>query len=118
MDIQMQFYEAIGNNDINNVELLLKNEKVNPSKDTNYSIRLASKNGFFDIVKLLLNDKKVNPTDRSNCPILFAYQRGHSNVVDLLWQDKRVKDTLKVDDIDLYNELIKKDQFKEKVEKF
>ena len=86
MDIQEKFYKTIKNNDINNVELLLKNEKINPSKDNNYAVQLASENGHIDIV-------------------------------NLLWQDQRVKDTLKVDDKELYNELIKND-IKEKIEVF
>ena len=86
MNIQEKFYKAIKNNDINNVELLLKNEKINPSKDNNYAVQLASENGHIDIV-------------------------------NLLWQDQRVKDTLKVDDKELYNELIKND-IKDKIEDF
>ena len=53
MDIQTQFYEAIGNNDINNVKSLLKNKRVDPSFKNNWAIRLASEIGLFDLLLLM-----------------------------------------------------------------
>ena len=117
MDIQEQFYDYIEKNDINNVKLLLKDKRVNPSDRNNWAIQLASQNGYFDIFKLLLEDNRVDPSDKNNCAIILASHNGHVAIVNLLWQDQRVKDTLKVDDKELYNELIKND-IKEKIEVF
>ena len=90
MTIQEQFYKAIKENNIQSIKLLLKNDKVNPSKDTNYPIRFASINGFFDIVKLLLNDKRVDPSKYDNWAIQLASENGHVGIVKLLLKDKRV----------------------------
>ena len=117
MDIQEKFYKAIKKNDINNVKLLLKNENVNPSKNNNWSIQLASENGHVDIVKLLLKDTRVNPSDSNNWAIQIASENGHFDIVNLLWQVQRVKDTLENDNKELYNELIKND-IKENIEEF
>ena len=47
----------------------------------------------------------------------MAFQNKHFDIVNILWQDQRVKDALKIDDKELYNELIKND-IKEKIEVF
>ena len=78
----------------------------------------AIKSNNIEDVKLLLNHSEVNPAYKDNWAIICAYYAKHTDIVNLLWQDQRIKDTLKNDDIDLYNELIKKDKIKEKVEVF
>lgn len=118
MNIQEQFYNAITNNDIETIHFLMINKNFNPSIFCNLAIIEATKFGFIDIVKLLLTDHRVDPTDSNNDSIRSAFENGHLNIVNLLWQDQRVKDTLKKDDIDLYNKLIKKDKLKQKVEVF
>ena len=87
MNIQKQFHQAIENNDIKNV-------------------------------KLLLNDNRVNPADLDNWTIRNASIEGHCDIVNLLWQDQIVKNTLKKDNEELYNELVKKDKIKEKIGSF
>ena len=140
-NIQKQFLQAIENNDIKNVKLLLNHPKVNPSdKDNwairyasieghydiiklllnnnrvnpaainNWAIRYASIEGHYDIVKLLLNDHRVNPADLNNLAIIYSSMGGHYHIVNLLWQNKRVKNSLKKDNKELYNQLIKKDK--------
>ena len=117
MSIQEQFYKSIEDGDIENFNLLMKNKEVNPADDNNKAIVLASRSGHFDIVKLLLNDKRVNPSDCYNSSIIAASDIGYFDIVNLLWQDQKVKDTLKIDDKELYNELIKND-IKDKIEDF
>jgi hypothetical protein len=112
---QSQFQNYIKSGDLLNVKLNIN--KIDPSYNENYSVGIASALGYFEIVSLLLNDSRVNPSDYSNYAIKEAYRHLHKEVVNLLWQNVRVKNTLKNDDIEIYNELIKKD-IKLKVENF
>lgn len=130
MSIQNKFYTLIKENDIKMVESLLKNKKIDVSAENNWAIELASTSGHFEMVKLLLNDKKVNPADNRNWTIqstykkayydildsvnkknfnIFSFNNKYINIVKLLWRDERVKNSLKNDDDELYNELIKQD---------
>ena len=61
-NIQKQFLQAIENNDIKNVKLLLNHPKVNPSDKDNWAIRYASIEGHYDIVNLLWQDQRVKNT--------------------------------------------------------
>lgn len=138
MDIQNKFYTFIKENDIENVKSLLKNKKVDVSAEDNWAIELASTSGHFDIVKLLLDDKRVDPTDNRNWTIqstykkayydildsvnkknfnIFSFNNEYVNIIKLLWKDERVKSSLKNDDDELYEELIKQD-ISDKIEGF
>lgn len=66
------------------VELLLKNENIDPCTRFNYSLRVASKNGHIEVVKLLLKHNKVDPTDLDNEAILSALKKNHMEIVKLL----------------------------------
>ena len=110
MNIQEQFNQAIKNNDIKNVKLLLNHPKFNPADNNNWTFRYASMEGHYNIVKLLLNDHRVNPADNDNLAIRYASDRGHYDIVNLLWQDQRIKNNLQKDNEELYNVLIKKDK--------
>ena len=104
-------------NDIQNVELLLRDHKNNPSEHHNWAIRFSSSSGYIDIVKLLLNTPRVNPAYLTNWAIINAYNNKHNNVVQLLWKDKRVKTTLQKDKPELYEKL-KKEEIQRKVKEF
>ena len=117
INIKEEFFYFIKIGDVENVKLLLKDQRLNPSIYNNWAIRIASKIGEIDIVKLLLNDKRVNPSINANIAIKMAFQNKHFDIVNILWQDQRVKDALKIDDKELYNELIKND-IKDKIEDF
>tara|TARA_B100000073_G_scaffold341533_1_gene343062 strand:- start:1311 stop:1730 length:420 start_codon:yes stop_codon:yes gene_type:complete len=139
MDIQNKLYTCIKKNDIENVKLLLKNKKVDVSDEDNLAIELASTSGHFDIVKLLLDDKRVDPTDNRNWTIqstyekayydilaslndkknfnIFSFNNKYVNIIKLLWRDERVKSSLKNDDNELYDKLIKQD-ISDKIEEF
>ena len=66
------------------VKLLLANDKVDPSADNNWAIRLASNNGHLEVVKLLLANDKVDPSADNNWAIRLASNNGHLEVVKLL----------------------------------
>jgi ankyrin repeat protein len=87
---------AIRNNDIENVEKLLKIPSVNPTIFNNECIRLASFNGFTQIVKLLLawigpNRQTVDPimtVGNSYTCLLSAIINSHIEIIKMLlaWQ--------------------------------
>ena len=126
------------NGHVDIVKLLLKDKRVNPSVENNYAIRFASYNGHVDIVKLLLKDKRVDPSDNRNWAIqatykkayykifdsinnknfnIFSFNNEYVNIIKLLWKDERVKSSLKNDDDELYDKLIKQD-ISDKIEEF
>jgi ankyrin repeat protein len=92
------FIIAIHNNDIEQVKLLLKNKKINPSYDNNLAIRTATMNGGVDLVKILIKDKRVDPSDYDFfdssifglSPIITSSILGHFDIVRLLLEDPRV----------------------------
>lgn len=99
------------------VELLLKDSRVDPSDMDNYALRLSAENCHFDIVKLLMTHKLVDPSAFNNYAIMLSSKRKDYEMIDLLWSDKRVRDSLKISDLNLYNELIQKNS-KEKIGNF
>ena len=52
---------ASGYGRVDVVDLLLKDERVNPNAGENFSIIEASANGHVDVVRLLLNHEDINP---------------------------------------------------------
>ena len=118
MNIPTEFQEAVEQNKIEKVKALLINKKLDPSFNRNICIKYASSEGYSEIVKILLKDDRVDPAWTKNYAITAAYDNKHFDIVNLLWKDQRVKNTLQKDDINLYNELIKKDKLKQKIEVF
>ena len=106
MNIQDQFNNFNENNDINKLRILLN------------VFYVSIKNNNIENIKFFLNNSRFNPATNRNNGIRIAADNELYNIVNLLWQNQRVKDTLKKDDIDLYNELIQKDKIKEKIEDF
>ena len=82
--------------------LLLIREGVDPSVEGNEAIRIATRNGSYEIVKLLLQHPKVNPMDGRRLPqfndddvilgsaIEEALQWRHYGILRLFLKDKRV----------------------------
>ena len=102
--------EAAGQGYISIVELLLNEPRINiTAEQINQAICMASFNGFYEIVTSLLSKKNINPAYDKNYSIIYASYNKHNDVVELLWKYKIVKNTLKNDNIELYNKLIKKD---------
>jgi hypothetical protein len=91
------------------VKLLLNDPRVDPTDDFNDAIRYASRSGETETVRLLLTDSRVNPTSVNNSAISNAELNGYIETVALLWIDKRFKNTLKIDNLPLYNQLQKED---------
>ena len=98
---------AIQNGRLEMVKILLKDPRVDPSGDNNYSIRRASKNGHLEIVKLLLQDPRVDPSDRNNYSIKVASENGHIKIVRLLFRNKRVRNKMSNYEISLWEDRIK-----------
>tara|TARA_B100000073_G_scaffold228540_1_gene190633 strand:- start:1011 stop:1445 length:435 start_codon:yes stop_codon:yes gene_type:complete len=118
MNISVQFQEAVEQNNIEKVKVFLGNKKLDPSFNRNICVKYAVNKGFSEIVKLLLKDNRVDPACTKNYAITTAYDNKYFDIVNLLWKNQKIKDTLKDNNPMLYNELIKKDQIKEKVEEF
>jgi hypothetical protein len=120
-----KFLEAIKNNDLINVSLLLKNKYVNPENFYNEAFNTAIKSvrfnlqqqkyKAFEIIKLLLSDSRVNPSE--NCNLNIKLIQHDAELVNLLWTNKKIKNTLKDDYPELYKTLIKQD-IKNKIKEF
>ena len=117
MTKQEEFETAIDNNDYKKVKLLLADRRGDPAADSNSAIRCASRNGNTEVVKLLSSDPSVYPAASANYAIVKASENGHSDVVNLLWKNKKVKETLKNNDLNLFNSLTQLD-IKEKIKSF
>jgi hypothetical protein len=89
------------------VRILLEDKRAEPSYNNNESIRNASGKGYTDIVELLLNDSRVDPSDSLNKAIESANKLKYSKITKLLLKDKRVRNSLKKQNSDLYNILVK-----------
>eukprot|EP01117_Protostelium_nocturnum_P011249 TRINITY_DN4085_c0_g1_i1.p1 TRINITY_DN4085_c0_g1~~TRINITY_DN4085_c0_g1_i1.p1 ORF type:complete len:228 (+),score=48.34 TRINITY_DN4085_c0_g1_i1:254-937(+) len=78
--------------DLEMMNELMEDSRVDPSANFNSSIRMASKNGHSKVVSVLLKDPRVNPACWANSALRLAKQNGHQNVVDILLEDPRVED--------------------------
>lgn len=83
-------HEAIINNGITIVKLLLEDGKVDPTFNNNYTLTWASSYNHIKIVKLLLKDSRVNPCDDNNNALKMAYIKNNKEIVRLLLKDPRV----------------------------
>jgi hypothetical protein len=72
---------------------------------------------LINLIQLLITDFNVNPSICYNGAIRTAYGNNSLDIIELLWKDKRVKKTLKNDDENLYEILIKQD-IKNKISSF
>ncbi len=75
------------------VELMLADERVDPSANYNLAIRWASSYGHHESVSLLLADSGVDPSACDNYAIRLASYNGHHECVSLLLADSRVDPT-------------------------
>jgi len=112
MDIEQEIFNSIKYNDIEYFESIIN--CLTNVISRNFAFIFASKNGNLEILKIFIKKTNINPSLNFNESIKVAFEMNHFEVVYFLWQDKRVKDTLKKDDINLYNKLINKD----KIDKF
>ena len=62
MTQQDKFNEAIRDNNIKQIELLLNDKRIDPSNLNNFAIRFASENGQTEIVNLLWSNQRIKDT--------------------------------------------------------
>ncbi|PRP85295.1 putative ankyrin repeat protein [Planoprotostelium fungivorum] len=72
------------------VNLLLRDERVNPGDTNNATIRRAAMDGNYNVVECLLKDERVDPSDCDNSAITVATEMNHVEMVRLLLTDERV----------------------------
>lgn len=97
----------ICDNNIEEIKNIFDNISVDRTNTLVHYLCFSSSIGRIDIVKLIPQD--INPSSRNNHSIISSYKNMNTNIVELLWKDQRVKNTLKNDDLSLYNKLIKED---------
>jgi L-lysine 2,3-aminomutase len=90
---------------------------VGRAQDPVFVFIIACQDGDLDIIKESLKNPKVEPASNGNYAINTAYEHKYQDIVLLLWNNECVKNTLKEDNIELYNKLITLD-IKEKVRGF
>jgi ABC-type antimicrobial peptide transport system ATPase subunit len=117
LDYKEDIELAIFHSNVDKLKMTLNREGIQPNYDNNYPISLATQHRKIDIVKALLEYPEVNPADNCNRPMRNAVINNQQDLILLLWNDRRVKNTLKNDDINLYNKLIKLD-IKDKIREF
>ena len=82
---------------IEDVKILLRDKKVDPSDNNNEPIVLASYYGHTQIVKLLLRDPRVDPSVLFNAAVRFAYQENHWDTLDELLKSSKISEYTRMD---------------------
>lgn len=90
VDINTKFIDYCRSGNTNAVKTLLKDDRVNPSINNNYAIKIACEYNHVKIVELLLDDDRVNPADNDNVAIGIACLNGHIEVIKLLLTNKDI----------------------------
>jgi hypothetical protein len=103
------FINAVKFNNLSEVELLLKNKSLDDYKKRSKALQHSSFMGLIEMTELLLSDELINPALNKNYAINVSYIKGYKHIIALLWNDQRVKNTLKNDNLELYNLLIQKE---------
>lgn len=73
------------------VNLLLSDPRVDPSVDSNLPLKLAVDYGNLDVVKRLLQDPRVDPTTNNSEVIDIALLHNRTNIVDFLMQNESIR---------------------------
>ena len=76
--------------DLEAVNRLLKDTRLDPSTYNNEAIIMASSNGHIKVVDRLLEDSRVDPSAQGNYALLSALRNKHIKIVDRLLKDTRV----------------------------
>lgn len=109
---QDNFIRYVKQHNCRKIAILLKEGKVDPSFYSNWAIRFSCTQGNINIVDLLLNDSRVDPSDDQNACIRgfsgLGFETNYDNI-SLLWKHNKIKESLKYDDFDLYERLMKKE---------
>jgi hypothetical protein len=96
---QVVLNRILKSQDIEKIKPYINNNKFNISINNNKFIISAIRDKYYyklnsEFNKIKISNEKIKKID---------------SIIELLWQDQRVKDTLKNDNENIYNELIKKD---------
>lgn len=83
-------WEASGYGHLQMVNLLLKDERINPQSGGNFPIAISAEYGHLSVVDRLLQDPRVDPSVFENSTIIITSQNGHIDVVRRLLLDPRV----------------------------
>jgi ankyrin repeat protein len=111
------FTHAIENGHLEVLKLLFEDSRTKTQIEIrDYFLNTAAKRGYLEIIKLLLN-LNLSPILECNTPISEAFKNQHNHIVDFLWSLKIVKETLKKDNLELYN-ILQKQDVKNKIEQF
>jgi len=95
---------------------LLKHKDFNPTIAINKIIDiLLLRNDV--LTELILNNKKLAPEIKNNRLIIAMLENQRVDIAEILFKNNRVRDTLKVDNVVVYNELMKK-MLSEKINDF
>ena len=97
-------------------KILLKDKRVKPEIYDSSSVMLAAFHGHFEMVELLMKDKRIDPSGADN----YAMEEAelYPSIRELLFKDKRVRKLLKKQNIELYNQLMKKEIIQNKINRF
>jgi hypothetical protein len=76
--------QAVLNNHVETLVVLLKDPRPDPSFDENYLIRYVSEQGNHEIARILLDDPRVDPSAKENAAIRVAARKGHLAIVEEL----------------------------------
>jgi ankyrin repeat protein len=87
---QELFYNSIRSNNLNDVIRLSKLNNVIANNCDSFPLRLACKQGLYDIVEFLLDNSPSKPEAFANEAIRTASEEGFFNIVNLLLNDHRV----------------------------
>ena len=64
------------------MNILLQDDRVDPSARNNLAIKEAARYGEVDIVEILLHDQRVDPSASDNLALSLASRYGKINLVD------------------------------------
>lgn len=89
-NINYDLVKAIKEKQLEVIELLLTDPKVDPSGDNNNAIRMAVEGENVETVKLLLADSRVDPSANDNIAIICASKKENIEIVKLLLTNEKV----------------------------
>jgi hypothetical protein len=98
----LALHEAIRNDNVSVVKLLLKDGRVNPGDHNNAAIGIAIENNCAEITRMLLADMRVDPLEDITFYMDSAILSGHYEVCKVLFADERI-DLCMEDNRPLYN---------------
>lgn len=98
---------AINNNYEDIFKLIYLEDSVDPANHENSLLCLAARKNKTKIVELLFNDKRIDLTAQKSFPLIMAYKNKNKKLINLLFGQKNVRDSLKLDDKEIYKKITK-----------